>query len=308
MPPIDSHRANARIIILAAVIAAAIWLWALWPSEHELIVTFINVGQGDSILIETPRKHVILVDAGPPGAEAGLDAGSRIVAPLLRAEGIKVIDLLILTHPHDDHAGGMLSILRQFRVRRLTTPNIAYSSPTYKDILRTVKKRRIPLVNAHQGLEVHFPDGVTLSFLHPSASDLRHEPTERELNDLSAVAKLEFGKAKFLLAADAGGEAEIRMLARGMDLRADVLKVGHHGSSTATTGPFLREVSPRIAVVSVGRWNEFGHPAKETLARLRRSRIRAYRTDLDGTVTIETDGERIWVRQSRKPFWLRGSD
>ena len=306
MPQTDSPRANVRLLLVAAIIVAAIWVWALWPSAHGLLVTFIDVGQGDSILIETPKGHVVLVDAGPQGAELGLDAGSRIVAPLLRGKGISVIDLLILTHPHEDHYGGMSSIVRQFRVSRFATPDIAYPDKEYTGLIRLVKKRKIPVTHAHSGVEARFADGVTLRFLYPNPADLAHKMTDEEMNDVSAVLKVEYGTAEILLAGDVGSEAELKMLARGVDLDADVLKVPHHGSSSGTSWSFLKAVHPDIAVISVGRWNQFGHPSRETLARLRKSRVRTYRTDLDGTVVLETDGEIIRMRQSRTPFWLRG--
>ena len=306
MPQTDWPRANVRLLLVAAIIVAAIWVWALWPSAHGLLVTFIDVGQGDSILIETPKGHVVLVDAGPQGAEPGLDTGSRIVAPLLRSKGIGVIDLLILTHPHEDHFGGMSSIIRQFRVKRFAMPDVACSDDGFKKLRGLIRKRRIPVVDAHMDVQARFPDGVKLTFLYPSSADLSRRITDEELNDVSAVLKVEYKKAEILLAGDAGPEAEQKMLARGADLHADALKVPHHGSSFGTTWSFVKAVHPDIAVVSVGKWNQFGHPSRETLARLRKARVRTYRTDLDGTVALETDGERIRVRQSRKPFWLRG--
>ena len=160
-------------------------------------------------------------------------------------------------------------------------------------------------MDAHKGVQARFPDGVELSVLHPAGSDIERSAGEEEQNEESVVAEVKFGKTSMLLTGDAGCEAEAKILARGANLRADVLKVGHHGSSSALTESFLRAVHPKIAVISVGRRNQFGHPSRETLVRLKRTHVRTYRTDLDGTLTMETDGETLRVRQSRIPYWLR---
>ena len=306
MPQNGSCRASVRVLILAGVAVAAMWLWALWPSPHDLVVTFLDVGQGDSILIQTPEGHTVLIDAGPANPRSGWDAGNTIVAPYLRRQGINVIDLLILTHDHEDHEGGMPAILKQFRVRDFAAPALIRCSKEYRDILGEVRREKIKRILLHGGIRVRFPDGVKLVFFYPTSSDLRRSADTEDPNNFSAVAKLEFGQADILLAGDAGGDAEAEMLMEKDDLRSDVLKVGHHGSSSATTPAFLRAVRPRIAIVSVGRRNAFGHPSRETLVRLRSIHAQTYRTDLDGAVTVETDGRKIWVWRSRKPPWLGG--
>lgn len=303
MPDNGLQRAHVRLLALAAVVLALLWTWALWPSRHSLIVTFIDVGEGDSILIQTPRGHAVLVDAGPPGSEEGSDAGFRAVAPLLRARGVTNIDLLVVTHPHSDHFGGVPSILAQFRVKRFAVPPLPPTvrpDPGYEQMLADVSKRRIPIMEARKGVAVRFPDGPTLRFLHPSASDISAPITDP--NSVSAVSALQHGRRRILLCADADFETELKMACRELDLRADVLKVAHHGSAQGTSAAFLKAVRPRIAVVSSGRWGRLRHPSGATLGRLRAAGARVYQTRWDGNVTAETDGEKVFVRRSRNPL------
>lgn len=284
---------------IACFIVAAVWIWAVWPRQPVLTVTFLNVGQGDAIVVETPSGHAALIDAGPgPSERSGFDAGAKAVIPFLRREGINNLDAFIITHPHEDHIGGALSVVRGVKIESVLDSGIAHASGSYRKLLEAVEERRIPYRRIHRGQTIDFHDGVVMEVLSPPS----HAPTpdgDSALNNASVVLLLRYKDAAFLLEGDADKDAEAEMLSSCPDLSAQVLKVAHHGSSRGTTTEWLAAVHPRIAVVSVGRRNPFGHPSSECLERLRSFDTTIYRTDLNGGITVTTDGHRIGVSTTR---------
>jgi len=286
------HAKSRRFLALAALAAALIWAFALWPREPTLTVTFLDVRQGDSALIQTPGGKTILIDAGG----GGYDVGSRVVAPFLRNNGIRTLDILVMTHPHQDHIGGVAGVLGSVGARIVLDSGVSHPSPVYERALRLIKRRSIRYVQARRGQRIELPDGVTLDTLNPGPK----QSGGIAVNDQSVVLRMRYKRASFLFAGDADRDAEDSMLRYCGDIRSAVLKVGHHGSREATSELWLKAVRPRIAVISVGRLNQFGHPAPETLQRLTDSGVRIFRTDTDGAITITTNGKDLNVSTTRR--------
>jgi competence protein ComEC len=249
-----------------------------------LEIHFIDVGQGDAIAIHTPGDHWLLVDAGPLGRES--DAGRRRVLPFLRAHGARRLEALVLTHPDADHVGGAVSVLRGIPVRRVVEPGLPVGKDLYRELLTETEVRGVPWTAARAGRVLRL-DGVEIDLLWP---DERAVAAATEANEVSVVARVSLGGFAALLTGDAPEEVERTLVARhGVALRAQVLKAGHHGSATSTSGELRDAVRPELVVVSVGRRNRYGHPAPEVLERLRRRGIDVARTDLESTVSIRVD-------------------
>jgi len=257
-----------------------------------LEIDFIDVGQGDAIALRTPAGRWLLVDAGERGD--GWDAGERRVLPFLRARGARRIEAMVLTHPHADHVGGAAAVMRALPVGRVIDPGMPMGTPVYLETLRVAEERQIDWNAARQDRTLQV-DGVELLFLWPTVDAL---DAPADANDISAVVLVRYGGFSALLTGDAPAEVEARLIARyGAELRADVLKAGHHGSRTASSGPFLDAVDPGLVVVSAGVRNDYGHPHPEVLARLGARGIAVARTDLEGTVRIEVEpGGTDWRR------------
>jgi len=293
--------ARARIIIAIGVLAGATAL-CLWPPRaivHDLVVTAIDVGQADALLVQTPSGHSYLVDAGGRlergGARAGItgaaeDVGERIVAPFLIRAGIHHLDAILLSHPHGDHAGGVAPVLRAMGADGFADSGQTYGGHAYADALATARERAIPMLEPRGGDVWRTEDGVTFRFYGPTSPYI--SGGKNDINDNSLVFRLEYRSFRMLFTGDAGEATERRLLAARIDLRADVLKVGHHGSAYGTTPDFVRAVAPHDAIVSVGRHNLFGHPALTTLANLTAAGARIFRTDRDGAIVVRSNG--VW--------------
>jgi len=287
----------------AAVILALLCIALLsWGSSHaagDLVVTFIDVGQGDSILIESPSGQKALIDGG--GRQETVSSrsikkedpvGKSIIVPFLRKKGIGKLDLVILTHPHDDHVAGLPYVLEKIKVDMVLDSGQPHTSRGYYRFLKLIEQKKIPYKLARAGQVVDLGAGVKGYILHPSQPLI--SGTASDLNNNSIVIKLDYGKTTFLFMGDAGFEGEDRMLSKGYSLINDVLKVGHHGSMTSTSVKLLESVMPKYAVISVGAKNKFGHPTPETLRRLENFNVKVYRTDLDGAVIFRSDGEKVY--------------
>lgn len=246
----------------------------------ELIVSYIDVGQGDSIFIEFPGGKTALIDAG----EAD-NAGA--VISHLRQRQCKVIDYLICTHPHSDHIGGMSAVLSSFSVGEVYMPRVEHTSRTYEKLLMQLKNLGLSVHTAKAGVVLSVEPEVEFVMLAPMSGDYE------EVNDYSAVLRLTYGENSFLFTGDAEKISEQEMLAGGSNLTADVLKVGHHGSSSSSHQAFLDAVNPTYAVISCGDNNDYGHPHKKVIKRLDGYGVSTYRTDLDGTIMAISDGQVI---------------
>lgn len=251
---------------------------------NDLQVHFIDVGQGDSILVQTPgTEKNILIDAGPR------EAGSTVVQ-YLKDHGVKQIDLLIATHPHEDHIGGLIEVLNHFPVQQVIDSGKRHTSKTYRNYLKLIVEKKIPLAVAKKQ-EFSWGEKFNFAVLGPIKNNYE------DLNNYSVVSKLTYGQISFLFTGDMEKEAE-RDIA-GQDLRATILKVGHHGSRTSTSAQFLRQVKPEVGVISVGQGNDYHHPHEITLKKLAKVGVKVYRTDLNGSVTVTTDGEEYSIKTER---------
>lgn len=273
---------------LLALSSALLWLAATSPQNGPLTVAFLDVGQGDAILIQGPQGQRVLVDGGPSGEAIAAALGRHLPFHDRR------IDLIALTHPQSDHLAGLLTVIDRYKVGGVLAGPAAGDSALQDVWSEALEEAGVPLVSAERGQRIDLRGGATLSVLGPPAEMTAGIDST---NEASLVLRLVLGEVVFLLTGDIGDEGETALIRTGADLRAHVLKVAHHGSRNSTSEAFLRRVDPRIGVISAGRDNQFGHPAPELLRRLRGSIV--LRTDESGDVTVSTDGQRIWVRTQR---------
>ena len=251
-----------------------------------LQVHFINVGQADSILVISNGQS-ILVDGGN-------SADGTAVVRYLKSQGVKGLSAIVATHPHEDHIGGLDTIIHSFPPKQVYMSNGTSATKTFEDFIAAVNASGAKKIKAKAGVKLDVP-GLSGLFLAPN-----NEQYE-DLNNYSAVLKITFGKVSFLLTGDAEDVSEAEMLKSGQDLQSTVLKVGHHGSTSSTTSAFLKAVSPKYAVISVGVDNDYGHPAQGTLNKLADAGIQVYRTDQSGTIVATSDGETVKLTPSTTP-------
>jgi competence protein ComEC len=251
---------------------------------NKLKISFLDVGQGDSILITTPSRKKILIDGG--------ESSEKLLQVLAPEIGFfnRHLDYVILTHPHADHVKGLNGLFGRFDINEAVGTFAKHTSSAYDFWLNNLASRQTKEITARAPEELDFGDGVKFIILSPTEEFLSQA---KNLNNGSIVGLLVYGKTKFLLTGDAETEVEKDLLRRGVDLNAQVLKVAHHGSSGATSQEFLTAVGPQIAVISVGRDNDFGHPHTRTLNRLERAGARILRTDEEGTISLFSDGQTL---------------
>jgi competence protein ComEC len=265
----------------------------------------LDVGQADCLLVRAPGGHAMLVDGGGKLERVGNTVvaqpigdrvATRTVMPFLLRHWVLHLDTVVLTHPHGDHAGGLPVILAREKVDALWDSAQLYSGPAYQRALEVVRDHHIVWHRALRGESFDLGSTAHVEILAPELPLITS--TSSDINNNSVVLRVEFGRTAILLTGDAQAEAEARLLSHGgADLRAEILKVGHHGSAYSSTPEFLAVVHPKIAIISCGRHNVFGHPSPQTLAALHAAGAATYRTDVNGGVTLTVDGDHVKVRQ-----------
>ena len=295
------HPIRPAITAVGAIAAMSVTPWLPSRVDRRVELDVLDVGQGDAILLRTDRGRWVVFDAGP--AWRGGDAGRSNVLPLILRRGGKV-EAFVLSHPHTDHVGGATSVINALHPHVYWDAAFAGGSEAYSFSLRAAQKTNVEWRRVHPGDSLRL-DGVLISFLAP---DSAWTVGLKDPNLASTIALVQYGSVRFLLVGDAERAEEDWLLGRyGDNLRADVLKVAHHGSSTSTSEAFLRAVRPSIAVISVGAGNKYGHPNEDVLYALSRAGAEIMRTDQLGTVTIRTDGTRIEV-ETRGSKWELARD
>jgi competence protein ComEC len=276
-------------IVFLIVLNCLCFIDAAARPAPSLSMTAIDVGQGDALLLEFPNMKHVLVDAGP--TSGAIDAGQRNIAPFLKRKGIASLDAIILTHPHDDHVGGCRYLLENFNVRRLIVGDTAPVTGIYREVVETARRHGVPIELVRAGMSLQFDLTTRILVLHPT-SRLR----QGNLNNQSIVLKAVYGSSSLLLMGDAEWDDERWMVEEGeLILASNVLKAGHHGSSTSSTNGFLRSVHPSLALISVGRFNKFHHPSPRVVSRYREFGMDIKRTDLDGAIVVQSDGTRFKI-------------
>ncbi|MBU1078182.1 MAG: MBL fold metallo-hydrolase [Spirochaetes bacterium] len=262
-----------------------------------LKVVFLDVWQGDSILLIFPNKKSMLIDGGSGGNKySRFDAGRMVINPYLKKNHISSIHDLVMTHPHSDHIGGLVEVLKAKKIDNVFDCGMSYTTELYLDCLTLIDKKKINYNIPSRGDKIKVDPLVDIKVLHPG-KDWSYSDNP---NNNSIVIKVKYKKVSFLFTGDIEEEVEYNILDSGEDLSATVLKVPHHGSDTSSSDAFLSAVDPETAVIMVGKNNKFGHPTPSILASYEDRNIKLFRTDYDGDVTFITDGSHYEVKSLKR--------
>lgn len=286
-----------RSALLVIVALAVIGFWTLnVPSAASgvLAVTFVDVGQGDAAWLNTPDGWDILIDGGKETEGPGL-------VSYLQGHGVTDIEVLILSHSHSDHIGGLVTVLENMEVDQALTNCQPYSTDVYQTFLDLLNAKGIAITCVRDGDAFAWGSHISAAAVNPPEPLM--SGTASDTNNNSIVLRVTYGTVDLLFTGDVEWEAEAAILARGPTLEAEILKVARHGSDSSSTPAFLTEVDPEEAIISVGASNPYGHPASQALQRLRSAGATVYRTDLHGTILVETDGSGYWVHPERH-VWI----
>ena len=249
--------------------------------KNKMIIHYIDVGQGDSILIQVNNKN-LLIDSGP-------SSNRKDLLSYLEKLNIKKFDYIIATHPHEDHIGNMDTIIKRYNIGNFYSPKVLTSSTTFENMIDALVDKNLKinvLKNGSKG--INLGENTKVEVFSPTES-----MSSDNLNDYSPIIKITFFNNSFLFTGDAEISTEDIVLSQNNNLNCDILKVGHHGSSTSTSYNFLASANPSVAIISVGKNNSYGHPTSETLSLLNSFNIRTLRTDIDGTIIAISDGKNI---------------
>ena len=266
------------VLFLANILA---WIAVYGLSKSELLeVTFFDVGQGDAIFIETPQGHQILIDGGP----------SSVILEKLGAEmpfWDRSIDLIVLTHPEQDHMAGLIEVLKRYKVDYILWTGIVRNTNEYNKWCDLIKKEEAKIIIAQRGQQINLSN-LKLNILYPFES--LEGQQFKNANNTSIVSSLIFNEISFLFTGDIYKSVERKLIKAGTDLNSDILKVAHHGSKTSSSEEFIEQVFPEIAVISAAQDNRYGHPHQETLSSFEKFDINILRTDEQGDIQIISDG------------------
>ncbi len=277
------------LVLPLLIVAILVWSVALTMPDDKLHVSFLDVGQGDAILVQTPNGQDILIDGGPDPQKINLELSKKL--PFWD----RTIDLVVCTQPQADHVTGLVDVLQRYKVKQVLEPGVPYDSAIYQEWLSLIEDKGIEYNIARAGQEIDLGNGIKMEVLNPPAT--LYEGTSDDVDNNGVVLKLSWGKLSFLFTADIREEVEFELIGQRANLKSTVLKVAHHGSKASTTSQFLAAVAPEVAVVSVGADNPFGHPSPEVMERLvdRVGEDNVYCTDENGTIEFITDGQGLWV-------------
>ncbi|WP_415298769.1 ComEC/Rec2 family competence protein [Clostridium perfringens] len=250
------------------------------PKDSELMISYMDVGQGDAEYIKV-NGNDILIDAGPR-------SNSKELLEQLKAKNIDDFELVIATHPHEDHIGGMVDVFKEYEVKAFYSPKITHTTKTYENLVNAVKDEGLKTKELKGGMVIDLGEGAKFEVFTPQKSEYE------ELNDYSPIMKLSFGATSYLFTGDAEKLAEEEALAKyKTSLDSDVIKFGHHGSSSSSSNAFIEAVSPKYGIISCAKDNKYGHPHRETLDIIKKYNIKAFRTDTDGEIILTSDGKSI---------------
>ncbi|EGT0000030.1 MBL fold metallo-hydrolase [Clostridium perfringens] len=250
------------------------------PKDSKLMISYMDVGQGDAAYIKV-NGNDILIDAGPR-------SNSKELLEQLKAKNIDDFELVIATHPHEDHIGGMVDVFKEYEVKAFYSPKITHTTKTYENLVKAVKDEGLKTKELKGGMVIDLGEGAKFEVFTPQKSEYE------ELNDYSPIMKLSFGDTSYLFTGDAEKLAEEEALAKyKTSLDSDVIKFGHHGSSSSSSNAFIEAVSPKYGIISCAKDNKYGHPHRETLDIIKKYNIKAFRTDTDGEIILTSDGKSI---------------
>ncbi len=279
---------NFKYYFLGLLFTATFFTWYTVYAETRstLLVAFLDIGQGDAIFIEAPNGRQILIDSG---------RNKKILEELGKIMPFydRSIDILIATHPDQDHIGGLPSVIENFDIGFIMEPGVSSDTNTYKELERVIVEKNIQKILARRGMRINIDDGAYLDILFPN-QDVEGWDT----NEASIVARLTYGENSFLFTADSPQKIENYLASVYKEnLKTDVLKVGHHGSKTSSSELFIEYVSPDYAIISVGKDNSYGHPHEEVMNRLKNFGISILRTDELGTIQMRSDGSKLYINR-----------
>ncbi|MEO7719152.1 MAG: MBL fold metallo-hydrolase [Capsulimonas sp.] len=261
----------------------------MMTGKNVLTVSYIDIGQGDSELLQTPSGKNILIDSGPP-------EGRKALLGYLAKRGVTDIDFIVASHPHEDHIGNMVQVLQTVKVHEFVDSGLATASQTQKRMLQEIKSHSVKFTIVSRslvGTKRDLGDGITMEFFAPKAPLLTG--TDSDPNNNSVVCKVTDGKVRFLFCGDEEEKERARLYEDNPDLKSDIYKTAHHGSHNGTDDDFMARVQPKDAIISCGVNNSYGHPHKEAMAALAKAGARVWRTDKQGTIVVTTDGDTYHV-------------
>ncbi|KAA3657677.1 MAG: MBL fold metallo-hydrolase, partial [Calditrichaeota bacterium] len=283
---------NIRFVALCLVFVLLNWqIWskAIGVRDPKVTITMFDVGQGDATLLQFPDRKSMLIDAGP--VFPGYDPGEEVILPYLQENGIRQLDLIVVTHPHLDHFGGFLTLAKYVHIQRAVFADTSYQNKLFQKLLVRLRECGTEIQIVRRGSVLTAFEPAVFYVLGPSPAQAK---IKRNWNDASLVLKLRYGNSAALFTGDTESAGEFELQNYNDILVSNLLKAGHHGSKTSSEERFLQSVNPEWVSISAGAFNKFGHPADESIAKYKKLNIAIARTDCDGALQFATDGHRLW--------------